>query len=162
MKIEVQSPCPCGLAKQYQYCCQPYHLKIQSADNVESLMRSRYCAFALQQFEYLIETHHPQFLNGLTINLLAQGADDTQWLGLDVEQTTENYNAQTGTVTFKAWYLNGGEIDAIYECSQFQYLDGKWYYTNGTQKVAQLPKRNDKCICHSGKKFKACCMKKMA
>lgn len=159
MTINIESPCPCGRTLTYAQCCQPFHLKVNTANDVETLMRSRYCAFVLQHHQYLIDTHHPDYLNGLTIELLAQGADDTEWLGLDVEESQNDL--VEGTVTFKAWYINNNDIDAIYECSQFQKLNGMWYYTEGEQRAAELPKRNDKCVCYSGKKFKACCMRKI-
>ena len=47
--------CPCGHGP-YAECCQPLHLKQQSALNAEQLMRSRYSAFALQQIDYILET----------------------------------------------------------------------------------------------------------
>ncbi|WP_153913176.1 YchJ family protein [Shewanella sp. TC10] len=160
MNSDTPLSCPCDKPSNYIDCCQPYHLGHKSAENVESLMRSRYSAFALHEFQYLLDTHHPDYINGLTLQVLAKGANETQWLGLDVVQSRQDPSIGTGTVTFKAWYLNEGHIDAIYECSQFKCIDGNWYYTEGEQQQAQLPKRNDKCICHSGKKFKACCMKK--
>ncbi|WP_144208108.1 YchJ family protein [Shewanella donghaensis] len=152
--------CPCGSDLHYTHCCQPYHLNLNFADKADTLMRSRYCAFVMKQFQYLVDTHHPQHLAGLTVEMLAMGADETQWIGLEVI-THKQQSALSATVTFKAWFLNDGDLDAIFECSDFVFENGRWYYTKGEQFTADLPKRNDKCICHSGKKFKACCMKLM-
>lgn len=157
--------CPCGSVKHYQDCCKPLHIHVdcgqQIADSPEQLMRSRYCAFVLKNFDYIIKTHHPDFLGDLTLANLQRGPHP-HWLGLDVLDSREQLAApgqREGTVTFKAWYKLEGEIDAIYECSEFIHQQGRWYYTQGRQMTAKLPSRNDPCVCHSGKKFKQCCLK---
>lgn len=84
-------------------------------------MRSRYCAFVLKNFDYIIKTHHAAYLDGLTLEQLQQGPHP-EWLGLDVlsaNDTTQPDGSKFGTVTFKAWYKMSGEIDAIYERSEF-------------------------------------------
>lgn len=157
--------CPCGSVKYYQDCCQPLHIYMDSgeriADTPEQLMRSRYCAFVLKNFDYIIKTHHPDFLGKLTLADLCQGPHP-HWLGLDVLSSSEQLTIdgyKKSTVTFKAWYKLEGKIDAIYECSDFIHQQGRWYYTQGLQMTAKLPNRNESCICHSGKKFKQCCLK---
>lgn len=157
--------CPCGSAKHYQDCCKPLHIHVDCgeriADSPEQLMRSRYCAFVLKNFDYIIKTHHPDFLGDLTLAGLQSGPHP-HWLGLDVLDASEQLSItgyREGTVTFKAWYKLEGEIDAIYECSEFVHQQGRWYYTQGRQMRTTLPGRNDPCICHSGKKFKQCCLK---
>jgi len=118
-------------------------------------MRSRYSAFVLKEYEYLIATHHPDYLDGLTAGILAQGRE-TSWLSLDILSTRSG--RQSAEVCFQAWYRDETAIDAIHECSQFELIEGQWLYTQGEQKAAILPKRNEPCVCHSGKKFKQCCM----
>ncbi|MDR6964464.1 YchJ family protein [Shewanella putrefaciens] len=152
--------CPCGTGKYYRDCCEPLHLDSTFAHRVEQLMRSRYSAFALKKFDYIIKTQHPDFLGDLTLANLNLGPHP-HWLGLDLIASEEFVNStalKQGTVTFKAWYKLEGEIDAIYEHSEFIYQDNRWYYTKGKQMTAKLPSRNDPCICHSGKKFKQCCL----
>jgi SEC-C motif-containing protein len=156
--LDVKSThCPCGSSRPYEQCCEPYHLGRAVAEIPERLMRSRYCAFVLRHFRYLIATHHPQYLHGLTEQQLAQGK--TQWLGLEVMSSTQQ--SEYGEVTFKAWFIENKHIDAIYECSSFIKQDDHWFYTHGHQMQTRLPGRNDPCICHSGKKFKQCCAKRM-
>ncbi|ABZ76506.1 conserved hypothetical protein [Shewanella halifaxensis HAW-EB4] len=156
LNFAAESLCPCCSGATYQDCCQPLHLKIQIALTPEQLMRSRFSAFYLERYDYLIETHHLDYLNGLTAQNLAQ-EPLPQWLGLEVCSSHQDGNE--GSVTFQAWYQLDNELDAIHECSDFIKQDEKWYYTQGEQKAAVFPKRNDKCICHSGKKFKQCCGK---
>ncbi|MCG9696593.1 YchJ family metal-binding protein [Shewanella sp. Isolate11] len=150
--------CPCGQRQQqqrlqYEVCCQPYHLG-NLPQTPEQLMRSRYSAFVLKLHDYLIATHHKTYLNGLTAAILDKD-NHTQWLALNVNNSS--INGDTGSVEFHAWYNENG-LDAIHEISQFVHEDGRWYYTTGEQLPPCYPKRNDACFCHSGKKFKQCCL----
>lgn len=117
-------------------------------------MRSRYSAFVLKQHQYLIDTHHPDHLNGLSVQTLDED-NHTQWLGLSVTKTHVEQNS--GLVEFQAWYRTEEGIDAIHERSAFIKQSGRWWYTQGKQFAPKFPGRNDPCICHSGKKFKQCC-----
>ncbi len=172
--------CPCGQQVEnqrlsYQACCQPYHLG-ELPQTPEQLMRSRYSAFVLKLHDYLIATHHPQHLNGLTKTTLDQEAKNWDchnfsemesgqkngdrhnfWLGLNVNHS--QMNGDKGSVEFHAWYKDKGELDAIHEVSQFVREEGRWFYTTGEQLNPIYPKRNEMCICNSGKKFKQCCLK---
>ncbi|MFQ6370999.1 YchJ family protein [Shewanella sp. YIC-542] len=147
-------PCPCGNGLDYGACCAPFHQYALPAPSPEALMRSRYSAFVLQQFAYLEATHHPDFRQGLTAEVLAQGTHP-QWLALQVLHTEQQ--TDTGIVIFKAWFQQQGQLDAIYEKSRFRLENGQWFYTDGEQATVTLPKRNDRCFCGSGKKFKQCC-----
>jgi SEC-C motif-containing protein len=154
--------CPCGNALPYGQCCEPYHLDRAVAETPERLMRSRYSAFVLSQFRYLISTHHPDYLQGLTEQQLVQSELEQgkmEWLGLEVLSSKQQ--SDHGEVEFKAWYIEDKHIDAIYECSSFIRLNDRWFYTQGQQKQTRLPGRNEPCICYSGKKFKQCCAKRM-
>ncbi|HGW8343619.1 TPA: YchJ family metal-binding protein, partial [Escherichia coli] len=50
--------CPCGSAVEYSLCCHPYVSGEKVAPDPEHLMRSRYCAFVMQDADYLIKTWH--------------------------------------------------------------------------------------------------------
>lgn len=171
--IHSTEKCPCGSQQTYTVCCQPLHLAVQIkqpvsdrvdtsiiAQTPEQLMRSRYSAFVMKNFNYILCTHHQAYLNGLNLAQLSAGPHP-QWLGLDVIEASPVSTRDTqGFVTFKAWYVLDGELDAIYERSEFLRENGQWYYTRGQQMTAKMPGRNDACICHSGKKFKQCCAKR--
>lgn len=153
-------PCPCGKQSEnqplsYNQCCEPYHLGARVPEP-ESLMRSRYSAFVLKCHQYLIDTHHPDYLNGLSVALLDK-ENHTRWLALSVENS--HMTNDLGTVEFHAWYQSEDGLDAIHEISDFVKKDGHWFYTQGKQLAPNYPKRNDPCICKSGKKFKLCCLK---
>ncbi|QYJ99907.1 YchJ family protein [Shewanella psychrotolerans] len=158
-----QQPCPCGRQittksiierLSYENCCQPYHRGARP-QTPELLMRSRYSAFVLKIHDYLIETHDSRYLNGLTTAILDQD-NHTNWLGLTINNC--DIEGNTSSVEFHAWYNEGG-IEAIHEISQFVKQGDRWLYTTGEQLKTVMPKRNDPCICNSGKKFKQCCSK---
>jgi len=91
-------------------------------------MRSRYSAYVLGLEGYLLQTWYPD-TRPAALNL----ADDiqTKWLGLQVKQfvITSGNNA---TVEFIARYKIGGKAERIHERSQFERIDGRWYYLTGT------------------------------
>ena len=125
--------CPCNPNKNYSQCCEPFHSNKNVPQTPEQLMRSRYSAFVLEKYDYLIKTHHVNFRGQLTIDDLKQ-EPHFKWLRLEVLKTSSNDITDTkGTVTFKAWYRFNNHIDAIFETSDFIKQDGKWYYTKGIQ-----------------------------
>ncbi|NRD73676.1 SEC-C domain-containing protein [Shewanella sp. VB17] len=161
MMTHLDEPCPCSQNNShtfvsYSECCAPYHQANSTPITPEQLMRSRYTAFVMKQYDYLIQTHHPAFLNTLTAEVLAEN-DALQWLSLQI--MSHHMQAYSGEVCFQAWYRDANGINAIHECSQFICENGLWLYTQGKQKAAVYPKRNETCLCHSGKKYKQCCLK---
>ena len=50
--------CPCGLGDDYASCCGRLHAGAH-APTAESLMRSRYSAYAVGDAGYLLRTWHP-------------------------------------------------------------------------------------------------------
>src|SRR5262249_12900002 len=53
-----ENACPCGLGEDYDSCCGRLHAGTP-APTAESLMRSRYSAFAVGDAGYLLRTWHP-------------------------------------------------------------------------------------------------------
>ena len=90
-------------------------------------MRSRYTAFVLQLEEYLLSTWHPK-----TRPAALNFAEDppTQWLGLQIKHT-ENTSTTTAIVEFIARYKIAGKATRLHETSQFERIDGRWYYLIG-------------------------------
>jgi SEC-C motif-containing protein len=54
--------CACGSARKYRACCKPFHDGAEPPDPT-SLMRSRFCAFAVGEADYLWRTLHPAHPN---------------------------------------------------------------------------------------------------
>lgn len=153
------SNCPCGSKKLYAECCQLFHLHKSVASTPEQLMRSRYAAYALGGLgQYLVDTWHPDYLNGLSANELNQTTSN--WIGLNVISSSISKTGKQGQVEFIAAFddLDGsGPRQFLHECSYFENLAGLWLYTQGDIKAVKYPKRNEPCLCGSGLKFKKCC-----
>lgn len=148
--------CICSSGKTYQDCCQPFHNLQQRPLTCEQLMRSRFSAFCLQLGEYLLSTYHPDFRGDLTVAQLSEKSLD--WKRLDIINTT--MADDTGTVEFKAWYLDQEQLNCHHELSNFVKDNDQWLYCDGTfypsEKSGKI-QRNDICPCGSGKKYKKCC-----
>jgi SEC-C motif-containing protein len=83
---------------------------------------------------------------------MAAWVKNISWDGLKVIDS--QVNNETATVEFIAHYSAQGNKDIMYEISEFQLENGKWYYVDGvTPKIS----RNDTCPCRSQKKYKKCC-----
>jgi len=154
--------CPCGKALSYRDCCQLLHRGIDRASSAEQLMRSRFSAFAMAEYQYLIDTHHPDTRGSLSVLTLFDSNKSIAWLGLNVLSATAQ------AVSFQAYFQSidkssdtssqAGEIQCLHEHSRFAQEHGQWYYIDGeyNPKLAVLPGRKEPCFCGSGKKFKHC------
>lgn len=118
--------CPCDSSKPYKACCEPLH-KGLAAPSAEALMRSRYTAFVLGLEDYLLQTWHPN-TRPAALNL----ADDppTKWLGLQIKRAVST-SETTAIVEFVARYKVAGKATRLHEISQFERIDGRWYYLSG-------------------------------
>lgn len=154
-KIEA---CPCGSGQQYTHCCLPFHTQQQKPITCEQLMRSRYSAFILRLGDYLFNTYHPDYIGNLTIEQLSEKSLDWRSLQIISAESLE----KSGTVEFKAWYMEEGQLHYHHERSNFLKENDQWLYCDGTfypeQKSGKIL-RNDICPCGSTKKFKKCCAK---
>ncbi|NPA55736.1 MAG: hypothetical protein GXO40_05150 [Epsilonproteobacteria bacterium] len=120
MKISVNAPCPCGSAKKYKKCCRIYHKGAYPQD-VLTLMKSRYSAFAVGEIGYIIKTS----LNQKDYKQLKDFSDSCEFKGLEILQ--HSYDS----VTFRAHILCNGVDNSFVEKSQFIKLDGRWVYKDG-------------------------------
>lgn len=118
--------CYCGNTVSFQDCCEPYIKGIKNAPTAETLMRSRYSAFATGAADYLVNTTHiskRKYHNKRDILAWSQA---NKWLKLEVLASTET------TVTFKAHYLDENlKAQVHYEHSTFKLENGKWFYVDG-------------------------------
>lgn len=146
--------CPCGSRLHYRHCCQPAHAQHSIVATAEKLMRSRYCAYVLKNYQYLLDTYATEQRSHLSVEQLSDSDQDTQWLSL---QIVEVHDEQ---VEFIAYYQFEGGIYRLHERSNFIQRHSKWYYLDGDLFDDTGPvklQRNDTCVCQSGKKFKKCC-----
>ncbi len=164
MNRESKTKCPCGSSKDYENCCKVIISGLRPAITAEELMRSRYSAYCTKEIDYILATHDPKTRTD-SYSDIAQWADSVQWTGLEI-LTTEKGKQQdvTGTVHFKAHYIQNGQPELLQENSTFRKEGEQWYYVSGVHnQPIVLPNssigRNEPCPCGSGKKFKKCCIK---
>ena len=133
--LESGAACLCGRvdakgkAVRFGNCCGRYlnHFADQPAPDAEALMRSRYCAFVLEDAIYLMATWHAE---RRPASLDFDPA--SKWLGLTVKnaKTTGEDRAE---VEFIARYRVAGRAVRLHERSRFVREDGRWYYVDGDQ-----------------------------
>lgn len=151
----MSEPCPCGSSKPYDQCCAALHRGTPAA-SAEALMRSRYCAYAKGEIDYLIETTTPTQQADLNRDAITAWSLQSQWLGLDVEEHRElPGNPPHAQVRFTARWRDASGEHAHQELSAFVKRDERWYFLDPTLPVRLG--RNDPCLCGSGQKFKKCC-----
>ncbi|WP_284229569.1 YchJ family protein [Mycobacterium antarcticum] len=120
-------PCPCGSGSAYEACCQPLHHGERQADTAETLMRSRYAAYATSDADYLFRTWHPRTRPAhVTVD------PDVVWTSLEVTATGGGgVGDETGVVVFTARFEAGGRPEAMHERSRFERRRGRWLYVDG-------------------------------
>ena len=119
--------CPCGNAAEYALCCGRYINGEAVAPSAESLMRSRYSAFALGEADYLLATWHPD-KRPSRVRLDPQ----QKWLGLSIKSTQAGQaDDESGKVEFVARFKVAGKGHRLHEVSRFEKIDGQWYYLDG-------------------------------
>jgi len=156
------TPCPCGSGLGFTACCGPYIEGSLPAPTPEKLMRSRYCAYVLHNWQYLRDTWHPDRRSEHTLESLQSGPQP-DWRRLEIIAASPTTRTATdkhphGTVEFKAWYQHRGLLECLHEVSRFVQLEGKWYYQDGhiIPHSPLKPGRNAACPCNSGLKYKKC------
>lgn len=126
--------CPCGRtdirsrALAYAVCCGRYldHFADAPAPDAESLMRSRYTAFAKGRADYLLATWHPS-RRPATLDLDA----DTRFIGLEVRSRHQR-DGTHAEVEFVARQRDAsGRAHRLHERSRFVQEDGRWFYVDG-------------------------------
>ena len=127
-KPSPDQPCPCGSQLLFKDCCQQLLQHDRHAATAESLMRSRYTAFVLEDEDYLRYSWHPDYCpQDIHIN------DDCNWLGLKIKSTEAGGESDNrGRVHFVARYKRDGRATRIEENSRFERYQGRWVYLDGT------------------------------
>lgn len=134
MKISANSPCPCGSSKKYKKCCQLFHKGKRPLTALE-LMKSRYSAYAVSNYKYIIDTTHKEnseYTNN-TKNWEESILDfckNCDFKSLDI---VDFVNGETESfVTFKVTILCYESDNSFSEKSRFLKENGRWLYHSGT------------------------------
>jgi len=163
--------CFCCSSKPFQACCEPFIKGDKTPVTAEQLMRSRFSAYATAQYSYILDTYTKEKQQGLSVDDLAQSAQDAKWFALQVHDAQSEESAEpntsatlhSDTVEFTAFYFEDKKMYQLHETSNFRVENGAWRYHDGTLhddcgKVKYG--RNLPCVCGSSKKFKQCCANK--
>jgi len=129
MKPSANMPCPCGSGKKYKKCCSIYH-KGTYPPTALLLMKSRYCAYAVGDSNYIIKTTHPDNSDYST--------DIKSW-----EESILSFSRQTNFLSLKIIDFIDGEEEAfvtftarlssgdLKEKSRFLKFHDQWLYIDG-------------------------------
>lgn len=119
--------CPCCSGKSYEECCKPYHLKEKFAPTAEALMRSRFCAFAIPNGEYLMDTTLPEKRKYHNKEDLQEWGENNEWIKLEILE-----KPSMSKVEFKAYFVDEeGNEQIHHELSTFKMIQNRWYYVSG-------------------------------
>lgn len=118
--------CPCGSHKTFEECCQPFIAEIKLPQTPEELMRSRYTAYTKANIPYIVKTMKSPAADGFNPKEAKRWAENVVWLKLEV--LSSSANGTQGFVEFKAHYYQKNKKHVLHEKSEFQFVDGRWYY----------------------------------
>ena len=135
--VPLSSSCPCGRADlrarplPYSQCCGRYLDNIEgaAAPDPESLMRSRYTAFARERADYLRATWHSS-----TCPADVSFEPGMRWLGLEVRSRSMS-DGEHAEVEFVARQRDAaGLASRLHERSRFVREAERWFYVDGEAK----------------------------
>lgn len=129
--------CPCGSALHYSACCGKYIEGHAIAETPDALMRSRYTAYSMAKIAYIKRTMRGRALNGFHPGEAKRWARRVEWLGLRVLKVISE-SEDLGYVEFIASFRENGASQSLHEISQFERVEGVWYYTQGVDGMTQI------------------------
>jgi SEC-C motif-containing protein len=159
--------CPCESGKEYTQCCEVFITGKETPKTAEQLMRSRYSAYVGKEIAYILKTILPKKRKDIDEEGVRTWSEKTHWQRLEIRRTEKGGIQDTdGTVEFIAHYKEKTLASKHHEIAKFKRFKEQWYYVDSEfpeqrQFVRPEPKmkRNDPCLCGSGKKYKKCCGK---
>ena len=155
-----KASCPCGSLSPYDDCCGLFINKGHHPKTAEQLMRSRFSAFYLANYQYILNTELPSKQKNAELTELTKDQSGITWIQLSIHRTAAGSQQDTnGMVEFSAFFNENNQFYELRETSQFTNEHGCWFYLEGQSDIRAINltfKRNDPCWCHSGKKYKKC------
>jgi len=100
--------CPCGSVFPYTDCCGLLIRGAIGADTAEDLMRSRYTAHVVKEWDYLVQTRHPDERKDLKD--LATANEGVEWKKLEILHSQKGGRGDDeGEVTYVATFEKNGK-----------------------------------------------------
>lgn len=126
--LNTKQECVCGANLTYENCCEPFHKAKQFAPTAETLMRSRYSAYVLQNSTYLLSTWY----KNTRPKQLDFSQEKLNWQKLEILHTKKGgIKDDKGKVEFNAFYIQDGQTQVMHEISRFRKIGGRWFYVDG-------------------------------
>ncbi|MFN8578696.1 MAG: YchJ family protein [Candidatus Sericytochromatia bacterium] len=158
--------CPCKSSKKFKDCCHKIITGEIKAETAEELMRSRYTAYSIKDFVYILKSTHISQKSFYSIDSIKNWAENLIWINLEIISTQKGTKIDLiGEVEFKVSYLENNQEKLHHELSFFKKEEGIWYFVSGQEPRKNQENtsikigRNEPCTCGSGKKYKKCCAK---
>ena len=129
--ISSDTTCPCSSQKTYGDCCEPFHTRSKHAPTAETLMRSRYSAYALGEIDFLITTLPLMDRKKFDRRSAQIWSEQSEWQGLEILQTKESGKGDKATVEFIAKYKIQDEEIKHHEIGMFQKSGDRWFFLDG-------------------------------
>lgn len=131
-----EDPCPCGSGKKFGECCAKALKDGCWPETAEALMRARYTAYALHDYQYLVDTTLPSERDkDFSAEKLEEQSRDVNWVRLSVVKTgdtTREDSVDYDLVDFYAYYTMHGATMQLGEHAYFtKGEDGRIYYAHG-------------------------------
>ncbi|MEH3154526.1 MAG: YchJ family metal-binding protein [Gordonia paraffinivorans] len=121
------SRCPCTSGLTSGECCGPRLDGTRPAPTAETLMRSRFTAFAVGDVAHLLASWHPS-TRPATLDV----DTDVHWYRLDVVDVAAGGPFDDrGEVAFRAFHRSPDGRGVLAERSRFVRDDARWYYLDG-------------------------------
>jgi SEC-C motif-containing protein len=137
--------CPCGSGLRLKACCARFFDGAIEPPDAETLMRSRYSAFALGEVEHLwrtLDVTHPDRAEPKDALLLAlrRMSRTSRWRGLVVLDRAPPDATGLARVLFLARIFQAGRDASFLECSEFRHEGHGWRYLRGESRpLAAVP-----------------------
>jgi SEC-C motif-containing protein len=133
--------CPCSSGAPYADCCAPYHRGEREPPDAETLMRSRYAAYAKRQAPYIYRTLHADHEDRARseVELMREIRDATsnlRFMGLQVLDRRAPDERGIARVLFAARVFEKGQNRSFVELSDFAHDGVGWRYLRGRQEKA--------------------------
>lgn len=125
--MSINDKCPCKSGLKYKKCCKTYH-DGRVPKNALLLMRSRYSAFALGVYKYIVKTTH-ESTRDTDINSIKDFSKQTVFQNLEIIEFIDD--KKEAYVTFRASLMSNEKDSSFTEKSKFLYEQDRWYYVDG-------------------------------
>jgi SEC-C motif domain protein len=137
LRMPPRSPdaaCPCGRGRTFKRCCRPLHQGRPAAD-IESLMRSRFSAYAVGAVDYIVATTDPEGPQHQTdreawAEEIREFSARTRFEKLEIRDVAL-LDPDHGEVLFFAKLTRSGQDVSFCERSSFVRRADRWLYVSG-------------------------------